>query len=63
MSERMTELVITLQSSMEVRAMKEIVGEWLFLTNDDHTGVNGSEEATRVATEIDRYISTHEKST
>jgi len=62
MSEKITYLVVTLQNSTEVKAMKEIIGEWLFLTQDDHTGVKGSEEATRVAQEIDRYISTHEKS-
>lgn len=45
---------------MEVRAMKQIVGEFLFLSQD--TTINPSEEALRVATEIDRYISTHEES-
>lgn len=60
MSEKMTELVITLQNLTEVRAMKQIISEYLFLSVDGH--INPSEEAKRVATEIDRYISTHEES-
>ncbi len=40
--------------------MKQIISEYLFLSVDGH--INPSEEAKRVATEIDRYISTHEES-
>jgi len=40
--------------------MKQIISEYLLFTVDGH--INPSEEAMRVATEIDRYISTHEES-
>lgn len=40
--------------------MKQIVGEFLFLAQD--TTINPSEEALRVAKELERYISTHEES-
>jgi len=39
--------------------MKQIISEYLLFTQDGH--INPSEEAVRVATEIERYIQAHDE--